>query len=303
MKTYDLHTWYFPVVMAIVLTLSVSADVSAQLFGSARQMGRPIAGARSNSRSGGNASGNQSGVAGQVRNSSRFLRSNRRRQDFVGSDSVESRGFVGSQQGRANGPVMSATVGVRPDIDRSSQVNQPLPKPANNKPYHPRLQLGFSTDAAPGLSSSSQLQRELENSSYFSTMNRFEVLVAGRSAILRGVVADAKQKELAELLLSFEPGISEVQNDLMIASDLPGYGERQRGVYPSDARVNSELNSNLDSLNSQQNDQRRAPDSTSPESAYPPPPPISHVNFGQDPLRGELPPIPSATDDSPLPTL
>ena len=44
--------------------------------------------------------------------------------------------------------------------------------------------------------------------------------MAGRTAILQGEVPSAKDLEMAELLLSFEPGISAIQNELQVNPDL-----------------------------------------------------------------------------------
>ena len=47
----------------------------------------------------------------------------------------------------------------------------------------------------------------------------------GRTAILRGVVPSADARGLAEVLLSFEPGVSSIRNELEVTPDLePGTG-------------------------------------------------------------------------------
>ncbi|MHB9080346.1 MAG: hypothetical protein ACYC3X_22965 [Pirellulaceae bacterium] len=42
----------------------------------------------------------------------------------------------------------------------------------------------------------------------------------GRTATLRGEVPSAADRDLAELLLTFEPGISTIQNELRVNPDL-----------------------------------------------------------------------------------
>lgn len=185
-----------------------AAPLQAQLFGNPRQIGRPL---QRQPSVGMAAQATQE--AGELQGSERFLRNNRRRGDFVGSDRFEGRGFVGSEQGRTTGPVMTSTAGVRPAQDRSAQINQPLPRSPRQQPYYPALRV--ETEVA-GVRFPDVLQRELENPVYFANSNRYEVLVEGRRAILRGVVGDAKQRDLAELLVSFEPGISEVINELLV---------------------------------------------------------------------------------------
>ena len=183
----------------------------AQLFGGGRQLGQPLNGRNRGGGSGG-AAANDPGV-GQVRGSERFLRSNRRRGDFVGADRFEPRGFVGSGQGTTSGPVLQSTVGVIPSRDRSRQINRPLPRVSKKQAYYPSLQIDWQTSEVPKLD---PLLSELQNPEHFSRQNQVEVSVVGRRAILRGVVVDAKQKDLAELLVSFEPGISEVANELRV---------------------------------------------------------------------------------------
>lgn len=213
MKHFEQHY-----ISLLLLALMVT-PLSAQLFGSARQIGRPL---RQQQQDNGLA-GQVAQEAGEVQGDERFLRNNRRRGDFVGSDRFEGRGFVGSEQGRTTGPVLTSTAGVRPARDRSRQINRPLPRLPRKQAYYPSLE--FQPEVAgvrfPGL-----LKRDLENPAYFADTNQYEVLVEGRRAILRGVVVDARQRDLAELLVSFEPGISEVINELQLEQTRSEAGRR-----------------------------------------------------------------------------
>ena len=213
-----------------VIAFAMPSVIHAQLFGSARQLGQPI-----QRRQGASAAARSAQDAGQVQGNERFLRNNRRRGDFVGSDRFERRNFVGSQQGTANGQAISSVAGVRPERDRSAQINQPLQPTPRNRAHYPRLQIGFATGVS-GIQQPGDLQRELENPDYFSTTNRYEVFLANRIATLRGVVVDARERDLAELLVSFEPGISAVRNELRIANASP----------PSSALVPSQVVSPTD---------------------------------------------------------
>ncbi len=166
--------------------------------------------------------------SGKLRGNERFLRENRRRGDFVGSDRFENRSFVGNQQGQTTGRAIPSTLGVTGNQDRSAQINQPLTRPSRNQAYHPTLQLDRKSFSPTGTLSAltfqagNQLKRELENPERFSSTNRWTLRLVGRTAILTGVVADVEQKELAELLVSFEPGVSAVQNELTVANLSPG---------------------------------------------------------------------------------
>ena len=74
--------------------------------------------------------------SGKIEGNERFMRRNRRRGDFVGADRYERRSFVGSQLGQTSGRAIQSTLGLRPSQDRSSQINQPLPRPARNQVYY-----------------------------------------------------------------------------------------------------------------------------------------------------------------------
>jgi hypothetical protein len=62
----------------------------------------------------------------------------------------------------------------------------------------------------------SRLTVRLEKALPGSSTNRFAVSVAGTEATVRGAVASARDRKLAELMLLFEPGIDRVQNLLEV---------------------------------------------------------------------------------------
>ncbi len=63
---------------------------------------------------------------------------------------------------------------------------------------------------------SDRLARRLQAASPRAGTSRIEVSVAGDVAILRGEVASARDRKLAELLVGFEPGIAAVKNQLVV---------------------------------------------------------------------------------------
>ena len=195
--------------LLFLLMLSTSQSAYGQMFGE-RQLGRPIS--RRTSPSATTAATDE---IGSVRNQ-RFIRGNRSVRNFVGSDRREAVDFVGMEQaGAAAQAVRSAVAGSQPAVDRSASVNQPAAATTAtgaNTMYAPRLVVGFS-HATPAT-------RELESdiSRRLRIMDgEVEVLVAGRTAILRGTVASAEDRDLAQILASFEPGISTVRNELKVA--------------------------------------------------------------------------------------
>ena len=184
--------------------LTVNEPAVAQMFGN-RQLGRPVSRqARPGSLD----------EIGSLRNQ-RFIRGNRSVRNFVGADRSEATNFVGMEQaGAAVQAVRSAVTGLRETVDRSGSVNRPVTPPARDEMYAPRLVVQFD-HATPDVA---QLREDL--SRRLAAMGSpIEVLVAGRTATLRGTVASAGERDLAAVLVSFEPGISAVQNELKVAGD------------------------------------------------------------------------------------
>lgn len=70
--------------------------------------------------------------------------------------------------------------------------------------------------------------KTLGRSSRMPGSSRLSVLVEGRIAILRGEVPSASARDLAAVLLSFQPGISTIRNELSVNPELePGPGSLQ----------------------------------------------------------------------------
>lgn len=202
---------------AVAIFVAVhSQTVSAQLFGP-RNLGSTIS-PRASARQmpGLNASGR------------RFSREARRANSFVGADRRDTRNFVGRSAAGANPGVRSAVTGVT--ANQSANVNQPLQFPATGTMYLPRLVLAKETKPA------AELVIELESALTIDLTDRLtqlvgspiEVSVAERIATIRGAVASVEDRRRAEILASFEPGVSVVQNDLKVAGD-------SEAVAPSDS--------------------------------------------------------------------
>jgi hypothetical protein len=203
-------TGKLPVLLLLfLLLLSMNESSFGQMFGD-RQLGRPLS-----RRASPNAATGVADEIGSLRNQ-RFIRGNRSVRNFVGSDRREAVDFVGMEQAGAAAPaVRSAVAGLRPTVDRSASVNQPAAATATtgaNTMYAPRLVVGFS-HASPA---SRELQGDMSRRLRIMG-GEVEVLVAGRTAILRGTVASAEDRDLAQILASFEPGISTVRNELKVA--------------------------------------------------------------------------------------
>ena len=147
----------------------------------------------------------------------RYLRGNRSRQDFVGSNRTDLTGFVGSEQALGVGRVPSAADSLRLETTKSAKVNQPLPKQPAKGMYYPRLEIAFDIASSQGelLSVGDASMDILERVSQISAGSA-KVKMSGTTAILRGTVNSARTSELLSQLLSFEPGIDGVKNELVV---------------------------------------------------------------------------------------
>lgn len=194
------------VLIAVAIFIANGAVVEAQLFGN-RQFGQPF------QKRVGRSMFRQ---AGDVQGTERFLRGNRGATNFLGADQRERRGLVGSEQASSHGAALRSTAGLQERTDQSSRINQPLLLSDSEEMYHPTLQLVFSTPQPPLVDVGNRLTKELSQSLRFSEQCHFEVSVVERTAILRGEVTSAKERDLAELVALVEPGISAVKNELYL---------------------------------------------------------------------------------------
>jgi len=147
----------------------------------------------------------------------RYLRGNRARQDFVGSNRTDLTGFVGSEQALGVGRVPTAAESLRLETTRSAKINQPLPKQPAKGMYYPRLEIAFDIAPSQGelLSVGDASMDILERVAQISGRSA-NVTMSGTTAILRGTVNSVRTSELLSQLLSFEPGIDGVKNELVV---------------------------------------------------------------------------------------
>jgi len=180
-------------------------------------------GSDANSRSQGGGQGDAEPL-GTILGNERFLRGNRDARDFVGTDSGETRRFVGVQQ------ALQADAAERPEtpppeiqIEPASDPNrvQLLVEPSGLGIYRPRLSIDFEFPTRPAQAVSLQLAHRLQTSLQARWSTPIEVSVEGETATLRGTVASERDRTLARLLVLFEPGISKVENELTVAAGLP----------------------------------------------------------------------------------
>lgn len=183
-------------------------------------------------------------TAGGITGSERFLRESRQPGQFVGADQATTR-FVGSGAIIETGRVRSAVESLPPAVDPSRQINRPLAPAAATQPYAPRLQLQLppvSADAfltrdrrvASGRGESNAAGTEVPPAAAGDVFDsprlipewtrlvartgaeNIQVRLEQRTVYLNGSVQDPRQREVAELIMSFQPGVSRVVNQLEV---------------------------------------------------------------------------------------
>lgn len=182
--------------------------------------------------------------AGGITGGERFLRESRRPGQFVGADQATTR-FVGSGAIIETGRVRSAVESLPPAPDLSQQINRPLAPATASQPYAPKLQLqwpaasadafltrdrrvargrGESNDSATAgpstagadASSGPRLIPEWTKLVARTGAENIQVRLEQRTVYLNGSVQETRQREVAELIMSFQPGVSRVVNQIQV---------------------------------------------------------------------------------------
>jgi hypothetical protein len=151
--------------------------------------------------------------SGALTGTERFLRGNRRPTDYIGLDMGDARDFVGVTQARQRRRPPAAATVREPQIPEVNR--EPNEGNSATQPYSPQLVLGPGFSEPTTTAVSSAVERHLSRSP-IRWVEPLDLTLAGRTAVLRGAVASQRDRELAEALVQFEPGISDVQNDLQV---------------------------------------------------------------------------------------
>ena len=203
--------------LAVLVSVVAIEDVAwGQLFGE-RNIGQPL---QARQRQGQTAPPDLEAV-GTIDGSRRFLRDNRERGSFVGSGREDVQGFVGSQQAIGSGRVRAATDDLRPPPDESARINRPLPPLRPGAMLYPRLTLadGMGVDGGPPAASPSDVlspDPRLQESLAKHASGPIRVLRNGDRAVLEGSVPSRQEADRLKLLLSFEPGIYQIEDRLTV---------------------------------------------------------------------------------------
>lgn len=172
---------------------------------------------------------------GQMTDDKRFLRGNRAAGDFVGTDSGDKAGFIGSAAADNSGPIRSATTGSLVRTTTGPAINRTRVKAPAPYMYEARLRIGFDVNPQSLPTYTTKVVQRLMRVRAIDPASSFEVKLEGSTAILSGTVGSAREKSLAGLLLTFEPGISNVKNELVVRRPLPTPSHSPSNSEPSQA--------------------------------------------------------------------
>lgn len=231
-----------PLANAQIGSTGTSAFGSRTLGGgttTANRTGRSAGAANPASASGtsgiGGAAGQQAGPGtsgNSVTGSERYVRGNQKG-NFVGADSGDASNPFSQQAAGANGMMgMSGMNGMggmqMMNSLRQQQQNQQGRNQQTNKnnKLRPSFRVGY--EIAPPLTTTftARQQHRYSNLPALRNKGQIEVLIEGDTLVLRGQVGSAADKKLAEDLLSLEPEVTAVRNELEI---VPGAASSPAG--------------------------------------------------------------------------
>lgn len=215
--------------LLVALVGALAHRAEAQMFGS-RQLGVLLSPGQTPGSIANRADPAVNNPGGTITGAERFVRGARQATDFVGTDVGDRRSFVGRIQSRMRRSQPLPPLQPKPETN----VNQPAPQnESGTNFYPPRLTLGPGMPEMPLMAVQSALERHLERSERIQWTGPWEVSMIGRTAVLQGDVASEQDRALAEALAQFEPGVSEVQNDLRVTG--PPAGSREAPESPGPA--------------------------------------------------------------------
>jgi len=153
---------------------------------------------------------------GLARQDSRFIRGNRQRGDFVGSNRTELKGFVGASQAVGVGSPPIATSNLRIETG-DPRANRPLGPLGKSGMYYPKLDVSSMVDDQDieQIADPRRFER-LQERVRERTDAAVRIEQEGGVVVLRGEVSSKRESDLIETMLGFEPGVDRVRNELVI---------------------------------------------------------------------------------------
>ncbi len=221
-----MRTYFSAVVAAAFLVVACQENVWAQssrtnTLGGTMSSSRTSAGSGASfgSRSGlGSSGGFGATTTGQIQGNERFVRGARQAGDFVGSGGNSSggtSGFVGSQAAGAGSFQNQLMRGLSSLAGRGNQPNQSSRNSRDS--VRARVRLGFTVARPAATTVVPRLQIQMKKISLPRASSPIQIEVDKGTATLRGAVASAHDRAIAERLALLEGGISKVKNELTVS--------------------------------------------------------------------------------------
>lgn len=200
------------VALSILIGLANSAAAQQASFGQLRSSSSQLRGGGF----GGGGSSLQGQLPGNVFGSARYLRGNRRRGAYIGANTRQR--FVGNQQAVAQGRVQTAAETARPMNDVTQSINKRRSIASAGQVYNPTLTVEFKHQQVDVTSLATRVEARVTEKLSLKS-GQLAVAILDRTATLTGTVSSARERRLAEALLTFEPGISRVENRILLETD------------------------------------------------------------------------------------
>lgn len=160
--------------------------------------------------------GGANNPGGLARQDSRFVRGNRQKGDFVGSNRTELKGFVGATQAVGVGTAPVAADNVRIETG-SLRTNRALPPMGKSGMYYPKLDLNsLVEDRESELIANPRRFEQLQERVRERTNSVVSIRSEAGEVVVQGEVMSKRESELIETILGFEPGVDRVRNELVI---------------------------------------------------------------------------------------
>ena len=159
----------------------------------------------------------QSNVGGQVTGSERFLKQNRNGA-FVGADSGDTTNVYSQQDSNQGMNNLFGQQGLFSQLNRMSQQNlRNQNQGPGKKPLRIpiRAEIELPREISP-LAVSALVTTRMQHLPAMAKFGSIQVAMQGRTAVLAGRVPTERAKRLAEGVVMLEPGVSDVQNDLIV---------------------------------------------------------------------------------------
>jgi osmotically-inducible protein OsmY len=157
--------------------------------------------------------------SGQLTGNERFLRENRQGA-FVGADSGDSSNVFSQLQQQQNQSFnnMFGQQGLFSQLNRLNQQNQ---RNQNQRSAQSKLRIPIKADSeldsqAVSTYVSAMLSERLQRLPALKHLPSIQITMQDRTAILSGRVATEREKRLVEGVALLEPGVGDVQNDLIV---------------------------------------------------------------------------------------